>query len=50
MARLRELPVTTVYGGHYEPFGRAKMLEIIDEFLAGGRRMGDPAAWIAGQV
>ncbi len=50
LARLRELPVTTVYGGHYDPFGRAKMLEIIEEYLAGGRRMGDPAAWIDSQM
>ena len=50
LARLRELPVTTLFGGHYDAFGRDKMLEIIDEYLAGGRRMGDPAAWIESQM
>jgi glyoxylase-like metal-dependent hydrolase (beta-lactamase superfamily II) len=29
--RLRELPVRTVYGGHFRPFGRGRMLEIIDQ-------------------
>jgi glyoxylase-like metal-dependent hydrolase (beta-lactamase superfamily II) len=34
MRRLRELPVSTVHGGHDPSFGRARMLEIIDEYLA----------------
>ena len=50
LRRLRELPVNTIHGGHGDSFGRDKMLEIIDEFLAGGRRMGDPEAWIAAQI
>ena len=45
--RLRELPVTRVHGGHYKSFGRHKMISIIDEYLAGGRRIGDADAWIA---
>jgi glyoxylase-like metal-dependent hydrolase (beta-lactamase superfamily II) len=29
--RLRELPVRTVYGGHFRPFGRDRMLAIIEQ-------------------
>jgi len=50
MARLKELPVRVVHGGHFASFGRERMVEIIDEYLAGGRRLGDPEAWIAGQI
>jgi glyoxylase-like metal-dependent hydrolase (beta-lactamase superfamily II) len=34
MKRLRELPVTAVHGGHEGSFGRERLLEIIDEYLA----------------
>lgn len=34
MRRLRDLPATLVLGGHREPFGRARMLELIDLHLA----------------
>ena len=47
--RLKELPVTRVHGGHYASFGRRKMLAIIDEYLAGGRRISDPEAWAEAQ-
>ncbi|MEO0619792.1 MAG: MBL fold metallo-hydrolase, partial [Pseudomonadota bacterium] len=40
-ARLRELPIRTVHGGHDASFGHARMLEILDEYAAGGRRLGD---------
>lgn len=40
MERLRTLPVAVVHGGHYDSFGRERMNVIIDEFLAGGRRLG----------
>jgi glyoxylase-like metal-dependent hydrolase (beta-lactamase superfamily II) len=33
LQRLRDLPVRTVYPGHYRPFGRDRMLEIIDGLL-----------------
>jgi glyoxylase-like metal-dependent hydrolase (beta-lactamase superfamily II) len=33
LLRLRALPVVTVYPGHFSCFGRARMLEIIDEIL-----------------
>jgi glyoxylase-like metal-dependent hydrolase (beta-lactamase superfamily II) len=45
--RLRELPVTTVHAGHNRSFGRQKMIAIIDEVLAGGRRMDDLDTWIS---
>lgn len=34
MKRLRELPVEVVHGGHEPSFGRARMIELIDEYLA----------------
>lgn len=34
LRRMRDLPVETVFAGHYGPFGRARMLEIIDAQLA----------------
>jgi glyoxylase-like metal-dependent hydrolase (beta-lactamase superfamily II) len=34
MRRLRDLPVTIVHGGHRESFGRDRMIEIIDSYLA----------------
>lgn len=34
LRRLRELPAATVFAGHYGPFGRARMLTLIDEQLA----------------
>ena len=46
LARLRELPVTTVHGGHETSFGRTRMLEIIDDYFNGKGIIGDPAAWI----
>jgi glyoxylase-like metal-dependent hydrolase (beta-lactamase superfamily II) len=33
MKRLRALPVTIVHGGHEPSFGRARMIEIADEYL-----------------
>lgn len=50
MRRLRELPVSVVHGGHSSSFGRETMQTIIDEYLAGGRRLGDTEAWIAEQI
>lgn len=34
MKRLRDLPVSVVHGGHEPSFGRTRMVEIIDEYLA----------------
>jgi glyoxylase-like metal-dependent hydrolase (beta-lactamase superfamily II) len=38
MQRLRDLDVETIYGGHDDAFGRARLLELIDDYLA--RRAG----------
>ena len=46
LKRLRELPVSVVYGGHNEVFGRGRMIEIIDAYLAGGQTVGDVSNWI----
>lgn len=50
LLRLRELPVSAVHGGHYTSFGRERMRTIIDEYLAGGRRLGDVEAWIRSEI
>jgi glyoxylase-like metal-dependent hydrolase (beta-lactamase superfamily II) len=34
MKRLRELPVTVVHGGHEPSFGRNRMRELVDDYLA----------------
>jgi len=34
MERLRALPVDTVHGGHWASFGRTRMVELIDGYLA----------------
>jgi glyoxylase-like metal-dependent hydrolase (beta-lactamase superfamily II) len=38
MERLREVPARIVHGGHDESFGRARLLELIDDYVA--RRRG----------
>ena len=48
--RLKELPVDTIHGGHFDSFGRSRMIEIVDAYLAGGMRIGDSADWVAGFV
>ncbi|QFT99062.1 hydroxyacylglutathione hydrolase [Roseovarius sp. THAF8] len=49
-ARLRELDVTTVHAGHFKSFGRDKLIEILDEYRDGGRRLGDADAWLADMI
>ena len=34
MERLRDLPVRVVHGGHEPSFGRARLIEICDTYLA----------------
>ncbi len=34
MKRLREMPVTVVHGGHEASFGRDRLVEIADDYLA----------------
>ncbi len=46
LKRLRELPVSVVHPGHGQSFDRDRMKLIIDEYFAGGRRIGDPAKWV----
>jgi len=50
LRRLRELDIETVHGGHDESFGHQRMLEIIDDYLAGKGIIGDPHAWINNQL
>jgi glyoxylase-like metal-dependent hydrolase (beta-lactamase superfamily II) len=42
MRRLREIPVNIVHGGHCASFGRARMIELIDDYIAGKRLSGCP--------
>jgi hypothetical protein len=44
MRRLRELPVRVVHGGHRRAFGRERMIEIIDAYLASRLAPAGPAA------
>ena len=46
LQRLKELPVSTVHAGHFDSFGQDGMLQIIEEYLAGGRRIGDIGGWV----
>ena len=41
LERLRTFPVQVVHGGHYASFDKDRMNVIIDEYLAGGRRLGE---------
>jgi len=43
MERLKDLPVSVIHGGHYDSVGRARMIDIIDDYIAGRRRPGCPA-------
>ena len=48
--RLKALPVETIHGGHFDSFGKEKMISIIEAYLAGGARMIEPALWVEGQL
>jgi glyoxylase-like metal-dependent hydrolase (beta-lactamase superfamily II) len=47
LKRLREMPVAIVHAGHGLSFGRDRLKLIIDDYLAGGRRIGDLEEWLA---
>ena len=49
-ARLRELDIDTVHAGHFNSFGRDKLHEILDDYAAGGRRLGDPDVWLSDKI
>jgi glyoxylase-like metal-dependent hydrolase (beta-lactamase superfamily II) len=44
MERLRGIPARRVHAGHFASFGRARMAELIDDYVAGRRRQGCPGA------
>lgn len=50
LRRLRELPVSAVHAGHDDSFDAAQMRVIIDEYFAGGRRIGHGASWVQEQI
>lgn len=43
MARVGELSVSTVHAGHYASFGRDRLRDLADEYIAGRRAPGCPA-------
>ena len=43
LARLRELPVEVVHGGHFPSFGATRYRELIDDYLRGRRVPGCPS-------
>ncbi|MBY8976452.1 MBL fold metallo-hydrolase [Rhodobacteraceae bacterium NNCM2] len=50
LARLRELPVSAVHGGHFASFGAARMKELIDEYLSGEGTLGQSADWVESMI
>lgn len=42
MARLKELDVRTVRPGHYHSFGKDRLIELADDYIAGRRKPGCP--------
>jgi len=48
-ARLLALAPTVVHGGHFPSFGSKRLVELTGEYLAGGLRIDDFAAWMAEQ-
>jgi len=46
MERLRGIPARVVHAGHYASFGRERLTVLIDDYLAGKRASGCPAATI----
>ncbi len=50
LERLRALPIQTVHGGHFGSFGRDRMNEVIEGYLAGEGRLVDPNSWVNQQL
>lgn len=46
LRRLSEIPIETVHAGHDESFGRSRLHELIDSYLAGGLRLGNAAEFV----
>ena len=40
MAKLRDLPVSVVHGGHFPSFGPTRFRQVIEEYCAGRRQPG----------
>ena len=50
LRRLSELPVDVVHGGHYDSMGSERMHEIIEGYMEGRFRLGNPTAWVDAQL
>ena len=50
LRRLSELPVDVVHGGHYDSMGSERMHEIIEGYMEGRFRLGNPTAWVDNQL
>ena len=46
MERLRGIPARVIHAGHFASFGRGRLAELIDDYVAGRRRQRCPAAEI----
>ncbi len=47
LRRLKELPIDQVHAGHEASFGRDRLHELIESYLAGGQRMVDVTAFLS---
>jgi glyoxylase-like metal-dependent hydrolase (beta-lactamase superfamily II) len=50
LARLRELPLQTIHGGHYDSFGREKLMSIIDRYFKGEGVIRNAADWVNNEL
>ena len=50
LERIRGLGAEVIHGGHYGSFGRERLGEIVDAYLAGGQRITDFPKWMRTQV
>ncbi len=50
LQRLKEFPIDVVHGGHYDSMSSSRMHEIIDGYMEGRFRLGDPQSWVADQT
>lgn len=47
LARLQEMPISTVHGGHFGSFGPERMRDIITDYLNGANHISNSADWVS---
>lgn len=50
LQRLKKLPIAIIHGGHFSSFGRQRMIEIIEDYTSGGRRIGNSEDWVSANL